>query len=231
MADNKSIFSTNPDKAVKFNLDGETINLNPDFFKMFMGPFMQDPDKMKRRIDDLQILITDVGIDYNVGIDFIESTNAWPFPEDYLEYKRISAQASTECCPPTENKGHLDGRDMTVYLAEEANIDLYMRDPLKRPDFEWGETYCTMQGNRIRIYRRNFDIVDATLTYYRQPRLIEILNCTDPYTLATSGVDVECEFKDDIVELIIDEAVAIIAGDIDNINQYVRGSASAEKNN
>ena len=32
MADNKSIFSTNPDKAVKFNLDGETINLNPDFF-------------------------------------------------------------------------------------------------------------------------------------------------------------------------------------------------------
>ena len=46
------------------------------------------------------------------------------------------------------------GRDMTVYLAEEANVDLIMRDPLKRPDFEWGETYCTIQGNTIRIYKR-----------------------------------------------------------------------------
>ena len=29
---------------------------------------------------------------------------------------------------------------------------------LKNPDFEWGETYCTLQGNRIRIYRRDFEI-------------------------------------------------------------------------
>ena len=48
------IFSINPDKAVKFNLDGETINLNPKFFEMFMGPFMNDPEMLKRRIDDLK---------------------------------------------------------------------------------------------------------------------------------------------------------------------------------
>ena len=48
------IFSTNPDEAVKFNLDGEIINLDPKFFEMFMGPFMNDPEKMKRRIDDLK---------------------------------------------------------------------------------------------------------------------------------------------------------------------------------
>ena len=48
------IFSINPDEAVKFNLDGETINLNPKFFEMFMGPFMNDPEMLKRRIDDLK---------------------------------------------------------------------------------------------------------------------------------------------------------------------------------
>ena len=48
------IFSVNPDKAVKFNLDGEIINLNPKFFEMFMGPFMNDPKMLKRRIDDLK---------------------------------------------------------------------------------------------------------------------------------------------------------------------------------
>ena len=50
------IFSADPDKAVKFNLDGEIINLNPEFFNMFMGPFMNDPEMRKRRIDDLEIL-------------------------------------------------------------------------------------------------------------------------------------------------------------------------------
>jgi|TARA_R100001198_G_scaffold81447_1_gene54328 hypothetical protein len=48
------IFSADPDKAVKFNLDGEIINLNPEFFNMFMGPFMNDPEMRKRRIDDLK---------------------------------------------------------------------------------------------------------------------------------------------------------------------------------
>ena len=48
------IFSINPDEAVKFNLDGEIINLNPKFFEMFMGPFMNDPKMLKRRIDDLK---------------------------------------------------------------------------------------------------------------------------------------------------------------------------------
>ena len=69
------------------------------------------------------------------------------------------------------------------------------------------------------------------MTYYRQPRNIELEGCTDPYTLIVSPADVESEFKDDIVELIIDEAVSIIAGDINDVNQYVRGSANAEKNN
>ena len=120
---------------------------------------------------------------------------------------------------------------MTVYLSEEANVDLIMRDPLKRPDFEWGETYCTIQGNRIRIYKRDFNIINPLLTYYRKPREIEIEGCTDPYTLVTSIADIECEFKDDIVELLIDEACSIIAGDINDANQYIRGSGSAEKNN
>jgi hypothetical protein len=35
---------------------------------------------------------------------------------------------------------------MTVYQSEVANVDVILRDPLKRPDFEWCETFCTFQG-------------------------------------------------------------------------------------
>ena len=120
---------------------------------------------------------------------------------------------------------------MTVYLAEESNIDLYMRDPLKRPDFDWGETYCTLKQDTVKIFKRDFDIVNPVLVYYRKPVNIEIVGCVDPYTEITSVADVDPEFKDDIVEVIIDEAVSIVAGDIDAVNQALRGTQSAEKNN
>jgi len=44
-------------------------------------------------------------------------------------------------------------------------------------------------------------------------------------------VDVESEFKDDIVELIIDEAASLLAGDINEVNQALRGKEDAERSN
>ena len=46
-----------------------------------------------------------------------------------------------------------------------------------------------------------------------------------------SVVDVECEFKDDIIELIIDEAVKILAGDIESHNQQQTATSQVESNN
>ena len=124
-----------------------------------------------------------------------------------------------------------DPRTMTVYLSEVANTDVILRDPLKNPDFEWCETFCTLQSNQIRIWRKDFFIFDPKLIYYRKPRRIEIQGCIDPYTSNQSLTDIECEFKDDIVEMIIDEAVSILAGDISDVNTYQRGDNMAEKNN
>jgi len=186
------------------------------------GNMYREGDEMsKRRVDDLQILLTTQPITGPLQPNFLLGTN---FPLNYLEYKRVDADATNECCKKTP-------RSMTVYLAEETNVDLIMRDPLKRPDFEWGETFCTLANNTIRIYKRDFDIVNPRITFYRKPRNIEITNCSDPYTNQISTVDIESEFKDDIVEVIIDEAVSIIAGDINDANQYIRGAGQADKNN
>ena len=184
--------------------------------------FREGDEMSKRRVDDLQILLTTQPIAGSVQKDYFLGVN---FPSNYLEYKRVDTDATNECCKK-------DPRSMTVYLAEEANVDLIMRDPLKKPDFEWGETFCTLANNTIRIYKnKNFDIVNPRLTFYRKPRNIEIEDCSDPYTNTISIMDIESEFKDDIVEVIIDEAVSIIAGDINDANQYIRGAQQADKNN
>ena len=173
------------------------------------------------------------------------------YDNTYLEFKRIKCEAFNECCgkgeevkedvSPThgghdgdsaEIIGYAGDRSMTVYLSEVGNIDLILRDPLKRPDFEWGETVVTMQDKKLRIWRRDFEIATPiTFIYYRKPIYIEIQGCIDPYTGNQSALNVECEFKDDIIEILIDDTCSIIAGDISDGNQFARGENQSEKNN
>jgi hypothetical protein len=126
-------------------------------------------------------------------------------------------------------------RTMTVYQSEVANIDVILRDPLKNPNFEWCETFCTFDAKNgvptIKIWRKSFYIMDPVLVYYRTPRRVEIAGSVDPYTGLAVAADTESEFKDDIVELIIDSAVSTLAGDISDANQMMRGEQQSEKNN
>ncbi len=174
----------------------------------------------KRRIDDLQILLVDQVLTGTQGNKYFESSS---LPSDYLEFKRVSTQAKSDCCPADS---------MTVYLAEEANVDALLNDNFRNPSFEWGETFCTLFDDTIRIYTDNkFTVINPTLTYYRKPAYIQITGVVDPYTGLTSTADVICEFRDDITELIIDECVSIIAGDIESINQIQIAKQSVENNN
>jgi hypothetical protein len=140
-----------------------------------------------------------------------------------MQWKRVDAYAKKDCC----NK-----RRMTIYLAEEGNLNQLLRDKSKQPNFEWSETFATLIDNTVHIYTNNdFDVESGDLVYYRQPVKIQIQGCVDPYTGQASPVNVDSEFKDDIVELIIDEAAAILAGDIESGNQFSRGTEGAERNN
>ena len=119
-----------------------------------------------------------------------------------------------------------------IYLSEEANVDETLRDFNKRPSFEWGETFVTLVNNQFKIYTNNeFDVSDVILTYYRQPRRIQIAGVSDPYTGLISTTDVLCEFKDDVVELFIDECVKILSGDIESFNTNQIADNSVESNN
>jgi len=186
-----------------------------------MNTKQEGDEQSKRRIDDLQILLTEVTIPLSKHDKYVESPT---LPTNYFEWKRLSAEATTECCDNTRN--------MVIYLAEVGNVDELLRDKNKQPSFEWGETFCILQGNRIRVYTNNeFTLEEASLTYYRQPRRIEIAGCVDPYTQNTSVVDVECEFKDDLTEVFIDEAAKILAGDLESLNQQQIAGTQVETNN
>lgn len=172
------------------------------------------------RVDDLQVILKESPLSLYNHSRFVDAD----LPSDYLGYKRVDTYATTECCP---DNMHIN----VTYLAEEENISILLDDYLKKPSFEWGETFCTLIGNRIRIYTNNeFTLTDTKLMYYRMPRMIQITGCLDPYTLQVATQDITCEFKDDIAEVLVDEAVRILAGDIESITQYQISQTSEQTN-
>lgn len=184
------------------------------------NPYKEGDEQSKRRVDDLQPLLIQAPLQGRNKELFFESAQ---LPADYMEFKRVSTKAKSECCPP---------RNMVVYQVEEANIDNLLRDELSEPSFMWGETFCTLFGNQVRIYTNGkFEIVDPQLIYYRQPRAVRFKGSTDPATATIQPVDITCEFRDDVAELLVDDAAAILAGDLESVTQYQRLSQASERNN
>jgi hypothetical protein len=171
-------------------------------------------------VDDLQILLSELALGGNETPKYFETDI---IPANYLHFVRISANIKNDCCP----KRPLG----TIYQAEEANVDILLADSFKSPSFEWAETFCTIIGDKIRIYTSGkFTVSDIKLVYYRKPKDIQILGCSNISTGQTFTTNVECELKDDICEILVDEAAAILAGDIESMNQYQREVQNAQRN-
>jgi hypothetical protein len=170
-------------------------------------------------IDDLQRLLKQEELTMVDKVQYYESTS---IPSDYLHYVRTDVKAKADCCPE---------RKMTVYHAEEANLSQLLMDRYREPNFEWGETISTILGNKVRVYTEDkFDITNAQLVYYRVPKPVQILGCVNPSTGVAYTADQVCEFNDDVAEIIVDEAAAVLAGDIESMNQYQRELQNSQRN-
>jgi len=185
--------------------------------------FKEGDESSKMNIDDIQILLTDTLTSPLVLTkgDFYYETGT--LPVNYLYFKRFAVNSISDCC--------IEPRRMTVYLAQVADIDNLLVDNFRQPSAEWGETFCTLSSNKIKVYTNDeFELANAVLYYYRKPREVAFLNCVNPSTGVVAIADVTCEFKDDIAEMLVDEAVAILAGDIESIMQYQRNKQNSTTN-
>jgi hypothetical protein len=168
-------------------------------------------------VDDINVLLTTALLQVNNTTEYAEC----PLPSNYLYYNRVDCYAITDCCPK---------RRLTVYEVEESNISILLNSQNLAPNFEWSETLCTILGTNLRVYsNKDFNITDVTLVYYRLPRNIEILGCIDIETGGIYSADVNCEFKDDVAEIFVEETVKILSGDIESQLQMQRSEQNIER--
>lgn len=180
--------------------------------------YKESDEESRMRVDDLQFLLKPRTLEGENSKQFFESET---FPNDYLYYKRIIAKTS---------KGECHNKKVKSTLVEEANVPDYLDDQYWKPSFEWQQSFHTLLGDRIRLYTAGeFEVNNIELVYYRRPIKMDIEGYTHEDDTESKNVDLE--FKDDVAELIINEAASIIAGDIESINQQQINAQKVENNN
>lgn len=175
-------------------------------------------EETRQRVDDLQILLKSAKLDVKDHFIFAESKK---LPANYLYLKRIT---------PAVSKGDCKYKLIKSTLREEANVDEYLQDWSLQPSFEFEETFHTLIDNKVRLYtNKDFEVLGLNIIYYRYPREIDFAGCQ--HLDSSIGVEIDPEFKDDIVELLIDDTVSILAGDIESPNQLQLTKQRNEVNN
>jgi len=168
--------------------------------------YKEGNEQSLRRIDDLNLLLKEVDILYSVKGDYIITAT---YPNDYLEFKRIDLYVDTECCK---------NEKLVVYLTKSADISLIERSETHKASFLWRETYAISEDKRFKIaIPKDVDdilISDVKLIYYRKPITVKKAGVFDMETGVYSAIDVDPEFNDDLVEVIIDYTASLIAADI-----------------
>ena len=159
------------------------------------------------RVDDLQVLLKPEPLSLTLREKGVYAESG-RLPQDYLYHKRVTPYAS---------RGRCKGVRIVSHLREEANADLL----LDTCSFELEETFHTLVANRVRIYHNQAFALDrGELVYYRKPKVYDFARLDDPI-----------EFKDDVCDLILDEACKILASDLESFNQKGLAQERGEQNN
>lgn len=163
-------------------------------------------EETANRVDDLQILLVpEVSLSVRRKGGYAQTQK---LPSDYLYYKRLT---------PIVSKGNCQGVKIKSHLREEANVD----DLLPICSFEFEETFHTLINNRAHVYHNNDFIVDKVfLVYYRKPKYYDFKNMSEVV-----------EWKDDVCDILVDEACKIISSDIESLNQKALAQERAEDDN
>lgn len=175
-------------------------------------------EESKIRIDDLQNLLVEKELKGSQKKVYYESDK---LPEDYLSYKRLLLKANKDGCK---------GTTIDSSLVEEANVPVYLADWSMQPSFDWGQTFHTLVGDKIRVYTNDDFTVDSLgLMYYRKPKRFDIAGYKHEDGRESKNQDLE--FREIICEIILDEAASIAAGDIELINAFQITKQRADNNN
>tara|TARA_R110000868_G_scaffold1729_5_gene13913 strand:+ start:11305 stop:11973 length:669 start_codon:yes stop_codon:yes gene_type:complete len=118
--------------------------------------------------------------------------------EDYYEGILAKIEATSDTC-----KGVVYSREV-----KNQNKNILQWDANQRPDFEFEWTFHSIQGNKIRIYKQEFEIDSVDFEYYSVIPDIQMAGTVDVEgneIAISKGIDLSDQYVDQIINLSAEE--------------------------
>jgi hypothetical protein len=118
-------------------------------------------------------------------------------PKNYFEFIDLKVLASKNSC--------LKQLFRTREIKGE-NVGPYSLDSNLNPSFKYRETFYTIAANAVQVYKEDFTIDSAEMSYYRYPKQVELERPDNPESKLK---DEQLEFDDKLINRIIFMTVAL----------------------
>lgn len=141
--------------------------------------------------------------------DNFEDIDSFSLPSNFFRFINVRAIAKKGSCS--------DYLDILTEVKGENTHELY-NDNDNEPSFEYRESFYNFGNDSIDVYKKDFEITNVFLTYYRFPKSVDIAGY---YKIDnTVPQDIDSEFSDDIVDKILDICVKDFNVNSDNLERY-----------
>jgi len=126
------------------------------------------------------------------------------FTEDFYEFVDARCLAQKSECKQVLRLREIKNQNKQVLYFDDASS----------PSFEFEWSFLTIQENKIRVYRKDFDILSLTIEYYRFLENIDITGYTK--LDGSPSTDIPIDLSEQYVDQIINRAAEEFMRDYEN---------------
>lgn len=179
------------------NDSNDGVNILPSHFVLlfntqrlvWLGERLRD-DADNAKLDRLQELVsTDVQLpvkkEHDSSVDFT-------LPEDLYRYISSYSLASQDKCKK---------RKIFNFEQNTLNLTAVLADAFNRPNFKFEETPCIQKSGTLKVYFEDFKIESVFLSYYRQPKAIDIAGYRK--IDGSASVDADTDLSDENIDEVL----------------------------
>lgn len=169
------------------------ITFNENLSKRIVDVLSTPNDK---RLREIQYFLENEGIPPTNGTTTTESY--FELPKDYLDYSSGDLEVKAEGCSATR---------MDPIEIKDANYSEVIRDNYLEPSYEYRETPFIITDNKLKVFKKDFEIQKFLLSYYRYPKKVDIAGYTKIDGSQSSSVDPEGDdkFLDKVISLTVED--------------------------
>lgn len=177
----------------------------------------------KRNEDEIRtiqnFLVTDKEL---TGKEEKQYHTKFKLPEDYFELAGLKVIAK---------KGSCSNERLSTFEIKSEDEEELLADSSNSPSFEFRETPYYLASSSVTIFKSDFEIQKAKLTYYRYPRKVAMKGVIDLHTNLETTVDINPQQDDKLIIKILEGMARDFAANNSDFEKFQIENARINSNN